>query len=586
MRFEIDGRIIQQNNTVIGVQGDNGVETVEFVIPRFYKDVDLNEGLAFAVYKLPDKTEDQVQLDMELLEISEEAAENKQEYLLLRWIIGSQITPKSGILEFGLKISGLDGILWGSQLSSFRIERSIPFESPQQPIYFSRARTRELRLVGSESSSYSIADIPMLATEHPENEPPITVAERKINIPAELRTIAVQNDANSETVAIQMPRYFDGNDLYQYSIFLKTIMPDDGGRDDVALFPSLLNSTTLTMNWTLKPPQTSFTGALGIQIYVIGTKSDGSDFKWETYDATINIARSLDADAAIPTEPSIYEDFLKQISAIKNQAKESETKAANSATNAASSATQAASSASNAANSAANAATSATNAKKSEENAKKSETAAADSLTDINSGLAGKLPITSANNLIKNVSLEQKTGVFTFTRYDDTTFQIDTALEKVVLNFKYDSANKQLVLKTEDGQEYRINMSAFIDIYTGQDSETITTTVNDNKIKASIKGASISKKLLDSDLSHEIDDKVTSKTIGNASQILFSDGKTMQEKLDSGDLNGKDGTGVLISGMFYMSVNEFGHLILSVADDAEKPPLSINEDGHLIYTID
>ena len=41
------------------------------------------------------------------------------------------------------------------------------------------------------------------------------------------------------------------------------------------------------------------------------------------------------------------------------------------------------------------------------------------------------------NGSIVNVRLDEKTGIFTFTRFDGTTFTINTALEEVVTNFVY-----------------------------------------------------------------------------------------------------------------------------------------------------
>lgn len=86
--------------------------------------------------------------------------------------------------------------------------------------------------------------------------------------------------------------------------------------------------------------------------------------------------------------------------------------------------------------------------------------------------------------LIKNVTMDPKTGVFTFTKFDNSTFSIDTDLEKVVTNFEYDKDTEELILTYPDGQKVRIPLSSLISTFDFLDSETIRFEVVDNQIKA------------------------------------------------------------------------------------------------------
>lgn len=70
---------------------------------------------------------------------------------------------------------------------------------------------------------------------------------------------------------------------------------------------------------------------------------------------------------------------------------------------------------------------------------------------------------------------------------------------------------------------------------------------------------------------------------GNAEQIIFDDGDTVQDKLDSGALNGRDGVSLQLNGLYHFKV-ENGNLILYAPDDVEQPPFSI-VNGELIYEI-
>lgn len=102
-----------------------------------------------------------------------------------------------------------------------------------------------------------------------------------------------------------------------------------------------------------------------------------------------------------------------------------------------------------------------------------------------------------SGNAIVNVSHDDDTGIFTFTREDGSSFDIDTLLEKVVTNFTYNENTQNLELKLEDGTVKYIPMTAFIDDYSGSEGDNITVSVsNDNKISAVIKTGTITKEQL------------------------------------------------------------------------------------------
>lgn len=280
MKFEINGRDIVQSHTQIGFQGDNNVETLEFRLPKWSSGEDLSQGVAILLYRLPDGSTGYMPMEMH----------TENESLVLVCKVSRQLTAQTGNVDVQLKISGLDEELWHSEITTFQIAKSLPVEG--LPLV-------KMTLDGANA----VLD----------DDPPITIAERKINIPANLQNIAVQNDQNSKMVTLQMPRYFDGNDLSKHSIYLKTV--SDGGRDDVLFNNVSVGDTSLIFEWTLKPPQTSYNGKLNLQLYVMGT-----DFKWETEPASVNIIRSIDADPVIPMTPPIMDSFIQQLNAIKGQA--------------------------------------------------------------------------------------------------------------------------------------------------------------------------------------------------------------------------------------------------------------------------
>ena len=50
MKIEVRGREICQSNNCIGLQADNNVEIRDFVLSRYYGDIDLSEGIAYLLF--------------------------------------------------------------------------------------------------------------------------------------------------------------------------------------------------------------------------------------------------------------------------------------------------------------------------------------------------------------------------------------------------------------------------------------------------------------------------------------------------------------------------------------------------------
>lgn len=114
-------------------------------------------------------------------------------------------------------------------------------------------------------------------------------------------------------------------------------------------------------------------------------------------------------------------------------------------------------------------------------------------------GKADKLTISSH---IKEVELDSSTGVFTFTRQNGTKITIDTALEKVAVNFAYDKASQSLKLTLSDGSTETVPLSDFITVTEFEDSDTLEWSVSadGSKAKATIKAGSITDTMLSSAL--------------------------------------------------------------------------------------
>lgn len=109
-----------------------------------------------------------------------------------------------------------------------------------------------------------------------------------------------------------------------------------------------------------------------------------------------------------------------------------------------------------------------------------------------------KLDQSTANTMVKDVSFNETTGIFTITKLNGSTLTIDTKLEKIAVNFTYDSTKQQIILTLIDGTKQYIDLSALITQYEFLDSNTITFTIGtDGKITANIKNGSVVDEMLE-----------------------------------------------------------------------------------------
>lgn len=119
---------------------------------------------------------------------------------------------------------------------------------------------------------------------------------------------------------------------------------------------------------------------------------------------------------------------------------------------------------------------------------------------DMEAALGGKSDTSVTDTHIKSVAFDAGTGVFTFTKENGTTVTVDTALEKVAVNFAYDEDTQSLVLTLADGSTQHVSLAAFLTTTEFEDSNTIEWSVSGSKVRATIKSGSITDAMLSSTL--------------------------------------------------------------------------------------
>lgn len=106
----------------------------------------------------------------------------------------------------------------------------------------------------------------------------------------------------------------------------------------------------------------------------------------------------------------------------------------------------------------------------------------------------------TVETMIKSVSFDASTGVFTFTEEGGTVHKIDTLLEKIAVNFEYDPEIQALILKLADGTTQRISLSEFVTANEVQGSDSIQVSTSGGVATISIRNGSITDSMFSSSL--------------------------------------------------------------------------------------
>ena len=97
---------------------------------------------------------------------------------------------------------------------------------------------------------------------------------------------------------------------------------------------------------------------------------------------------------------------------------------------------------------------------------------------------------------VKAITLDKPSGVLTVTFFNNTTAQINTGLEKIAVNFTYDSDPKspnyqKIIITLDDGTVELVDLTSLISQYEFDSSATIQPPVTAGRISLDVKDGSI-----------------------------------------------------------------------------------------------
>lgn len=102
-----------------------------------------------------------------------------------------------------------------------------------------------------------------------------------------------------------------------------------------------------------------------------------------------------------------------------------------------------------------------------------------------------KANATELSSLIKNIGVDEQTGVITITYYNNTTSTIQTTLNKIAINFAYDFNTQRLLLTLNDGTVVPVSLADLIQINEFDDTPTVDFTVTNGRVSAIVPLGSI-----------------------------------------------------------------------------------------------
>lgn len=176
-----------------------------------------------------------------------------------------------------------------------------------------------------------------------------------------------------------------------------------------------------------------------------------------------------------------------------------------------------------------------------------------------------KVDLTKANELVKEILWDESNGTLTVVKMNGSKAVIDTKLEKLAVNFKYNPQTQQLVITLDDGTAQNVDLSSLITEYEFLDSDTIAFEITGGKVKAIVKNGSITEDKLQPNFLADI--KVESaKATASAKSAKESETKAEKSATDAKD-SADRAQGIEDEINKKLTMTEF----------------DVNEDGELIY---
>ena len=139
------------------------------------------------------------------------------------------------------------------------------------------------------------------------DEPRVTINERVLEIPDELKTIGVENDNNVERIYFEIPRYFDEvNDLSEFNFYINYLNanqePNQYHCTDLEV-----EGDNVVFSWLTSENVYAYRGIVRFIVYAVATDNR----KWNTTVAELNVLEGLETEGQIiDNNPDIINELI------------------------------------------------------------------------------------------------------------------------------------------------------------------------------------------------------------------------------------------------------------------------------------
>lgn len=139
------------------------------------------------------------------------------------------------------------------------------------------------------------------------DEPRVTINERILEIPDELKTIGVENDNNVERIYFEIPRYFDEvNDLSEFTVYINYLNanqePNKYHCTDVEV-----EGENIVFSWLTSEHVYSYRGTVRFIVYAVASDNR----KWNSTVAELFVMEGLETEEQIiDNNPDIIDELI------------------------------------------------------------------------------------------------------------------------------------------------------------------------------------------------------------------------------------------------------------------------------------
>lgn len=193
---------------------------------------------------------------------------------------------------------------------------------------------------------------------------------------------------------------------------------------------------------------------------------------------------------------------------------------------------------------------------------------------------ASKVDLTKANELVEEILFDESNGTLTVVKMNGSKAVIDTKLEKLAVNFKYDPQTQQLVITLDDGTVQNVDLSSLITEYEFLDSNTIAFEIVDGKVKAIVKNGSITEDKFQPNFLANIKVEVAKAQAASESSSKFAN-ESEAHSVESKNQADISKTHADKSLEYATKAKEYTD---NLDKKAQLATFDVNEDGELIYT--